>query len=155
MKGSEICTFEGTEICTSGLLLLYYERLIGVLGLHFLPMKGAEICTFEGTEICTFWLLLLTTTVVVSSSNQKVHISVPSNVHISAPFMGKKCRPKTPISLSFYSSSNPNVHISVPSNVHISDPFMGKKCRPKMPKSYRCPKFDGDAKQSLEIRVER
>ena len=26
-------------------------------------------------------------------------------VHISVPFMGKKCRPKTPISLSYYSSS--------------------------------------------------
>ena len=25
----------------------------------------------------------------------------------------------------------------------------------KIKKSYRCPKFDGDAKQTLEIRVER
>ena len=36
----------------------------------------------------------------------------PSNVHNSAPFMGKKCRPKTPIGLSYYSSSNQNLDIS-------------------------------------------
>ncbi len=30
-----------------------------------------------------------------------------------------------------------------------------RKIRPFYLKSYRCPKFDGDAKQTLEIRVER
>jgi hypothetical protein len=54
-------------------------------------------------------------------------------MQISAPFMGKKCRPKTPIGIPYYSSSNQNEWISAPSNMQISAPFMGKKCRPKTP----------------------
>ena len=32
---------------------------------------------------------------------------------------------------------------------------IGEDCQNRNYKSYRCPKFDGDAKQALEIRVER
>ena len=46
-------------------------------------------------------------------------------MEISAPSMGKKCRPKTPIGISYYSGSNQNVEISAP--------LMDKKCRPKTP----------------------
>ena len=33
--------------------------------------------------------------------------------------------------------------------------FSGYNLSKRYQKSYRCPKFDGDAKQTLEIRVER
>ena len=33
--------------------------------------------------------------------------------------------------------------------------YIGNTCKNLAEKSYRCPKFDGDAKQTLEIRVER
>ena len=39
----------------------------------------------------------------------------PQNEWISAPCMGKKCRPKTPICIPYYSSSNQNEWISAPS----------------------------------------
>ena len=56
----------------------------------------------------------------------------PKNEWISAPFMGKKCRPKTPIGIPYYSSSNQNEWVSAPSNLHISAPLKNyKKWRPK------------------------
>ena len=38
---------------------------------------------------------------------------------------------------------------------HILKPIRAEKSRKDLLKSYRCPKFGGDAKQTLEIRVER
>ena len=53
-----------------------------------------------------------------------------------------------------YQPARFSLHFSL---IRIVDEILSKKSRFKFisKKSYRCPKFDGDAKQTLEIRVER